>query len=278
MLTLGGSSGYVRGLAFSPDGRQLAVATRVVGAGKDLLKTWDAATGAEVRSFTVLSKSAAEWRLVGFSPDGRSLVIIVRSADWPRSYKVQLLDAATGAERLTLEGTKRTLELEDVAFSPDGRLIAAGGEGRIWLWDGDSGKLKREVPFDLAIRSLLFHPDGPHLIVAAQTGTIYVLRLAADGNGFRPSPSLKPGPAAPVIDAALRLIAQHRADSAGPWKGASAPDALRRAAIPEVESGAPADAELVARLGDVPLRAGAEDIRIISCSPDGSRLATLAIS
>ena len=45
VCTLAGHSGIVLAVAFSPNG------TRVCGSGDRLVKIWDAATGAEVRSF-----------------------------------------------------------------------------------------------------------------------------------------------------------------------------------------------------------------------------------
>ncbi|KMS69506.1 hypothetical protein ACM01_34875 [Streptomyces viridochromogenes] len=154
----------VRAMAFTPDGRTLAVVSieadddRVTlldaatgrtqrtirsGAGSPLslafspdghtlatasgrsVKTWNAGTGRLLDSFSV-SGAAGPLTAPSFSPDGHTLAI-------GTARGVELRDLATGRPRMSLP----TRSHPAVAFSPDGHTLAVGTGSSVALWTID---------------------------------------------------------------------------------------------------------------------------------------------
>jgi WD40 repeat protein len=129
VLTLAGGEVGVTALAYSPDGRRLAVAYL-----SGFVRVWDAADGREV--FATRGGAAGELSDVVYTPDGRRIATGGRGG-------VRIWDAGTGHELLWLGPASRDARV--LAFSPDGRRLAAGGLSvgvRVW----DATPVDAETP------------------------------------------------------------------------------------------------------------------------------------
>ncbi|MBI3410724.1 MAG: sigma-70 family RNA polymerase sigma factor [Planctomycetes bacterium] len=117
-----------RALAFSPDGRTLAMADT------EKLNLFDPQTG-QRKLPAVDNGDLVEY--LAFSPDGKTIAICVARSS------VIIRDVATGKELRRINDD----EGEIVAFAPDGKtLVVAGGTKGARLWDPETGAAKGELP------------------------------------------------------------------------------------------------------------------------------------
>jgi WD40 repeat protein len=117
--TLDGIKGYVKGIAVSPDGRQLALLSSLSLQGDGVVQIFDAATGRELRQLT---GDSGILTALAFTPDGARLAVAA-------GLHIKLWDVAEGLEIITLpEGASR------LAFSPDGQFLVTvvGTEVRVF--------------------------------------------------------------------------------------------------------------------------------------------------
>jgi WD40 repeat protein/serine/threonine protein kinase len=150
----------VRLVAFSPDGRQLAV----VGEGKEI-SLLDAMTGVEqarCQGHTDFINS------LSYSADGSRLL----SAG--RDRVLRLWDPHTGEAQGTLQG--HIAEVFCAVFHPGGTRIASAGRDRaIRLWDATTGleiiQLKGHADY---VFSLAFSPDGRTLVSGSGDTTVRI--------------------------------------------------------------------------------------------------------
>ena len=133
--TLGEHAGYVTGLAFSPDGRQLATAEE---AGEnESARVFDVATGKVVH---VLGGHKFPVRAIAFSADGKRFATAAGDEERvTQPGEVKVWNAADGKLIDSFSNPKRAAT--GVAFSPDGKFLASTGfDERVILYDLAKGK------------------------------------------------------------------------------------------------------------------------------------------
>lgn len=162
-LTLGESDFLPNTVAFSPNGKTLAVGS----AGSDSVTLWNMATG---RVQTTLKR---EWdfdddswswtNALAFSPDGKTLAVSGQDYNTGGEGQIRLWDLSGRRPVGTAFDGKHEGAFFHVAFSPDGRSIAAGGESGVRLWDRSSHRvtaLRESVTYTNAVA---FSPDSKTL-------------------------------------------------------------------------------------------------------------------
>ena len=134
-----GHKSWVSSVAFSPDGNTL-----VSGDSDQIVRLWDAHTGAHLRTLTP-----------GIRLGCRSVPMGI-----PSQVGFRLLDAHTGEHKRALTVTGHTVYIYSVAFSPDGNSIAIGSTGgTVRLWDAHTGEHKRTLTGHTGdVTSIAFSP------------------------------------------------------------------------------------------------------------------------
>ena len=140
------SSSLITSLAFSPDGRTLAIGIEGTEGTEGAVQLWDVTSTVQLWAVNTdtllhtLESHTDEVMSVAFSPDGRTLA----SAAGLWNSTIHLWDADTGTLRHTLEGNLGTVSR--LAFSPDGRILAGGNwDNTVHLWDADTGTLRHTL-------------------------------------------------------------------------------------------------------------------------------------
>ena len=164
LQTLEGHSDWVRIVAFSPDGKQLAS-----GSSDSTVRLWETATGALQQTLEGHSNAVTT---VAFSPDGKQL------ASGSDDSTVRLWETATGALQYTLEGHSdwvRTVE-----FSPDGKQLASGSDdSTVRLWETAKGALQHTLEgHSNAVMTVAFSPDGKQLASGSDDSTVRLWETA----------------------------------------------------------------------------------------------------
>jgi WD40 repeat protein len=157
----------ISALAFSPDGRRLATASK-----DHTVSVWNMGNGREVLRYL---GHADYVRAVAFSPAAMAGAPLVASAGGEAD--VHLWDAGTSKEVRTLKG--EGTYVTSVAFSPDGKYLAAGCDDRaVRVWEVATGKLRRTAQdFRAIVQAVAFSPDGGILAAGAGDGQFRLWRF-----------------------------------------------------------------------------------------------------
>jgi len=157
----------VKSVAFSPDGKTLAV-----GNCNHTVTLWDVATGRRQAPLSGADHSNYV-NAVAFSPDGKTL------ASGSGDMTIKLWDLSTRQERAILPG--HTSAVENLAFSADGKTLASGSDdSTVRFWDVATAR-ERSTPLGHThkVYSVAFSPDGSKLVAGCHDGTVRLWDLSA---------------------------------------------------------------------------------------------------
>ncbi len=149
--------GRINKIAYSPDGKRLAVASSIG------IWIYDAHSGKELDLLT----GHTDWvRSVAFNPNGNIL------ASGSSDGTIHLWDARTSTHLRTMTG--HTSRITSVVFSADSKMLASGSkDNTIHLWDTQSGELRKTLKEHADwVFSMWFSADGKVLASASKDNTI----------------------------------------------------------------------------------------------------------
>jgi len=160
-----GPSLMLQDVAFSPDGRILAVP--IAGGGilprpglqaisRLVIRRWDPWQGKELKTWITEEAAFFGSNLV-FAPDGKALAFGAGDG----AIGIWSLATSKEVRRIAEPFMHRT---SSTAYSPDGKTLAAASDAGVVLWDVVSGKKAKELPKQFpAMVSVAFSPDGKTL-------------------------------------------------------------------------------------------------------------------
>ncbi len=185
---LGVVGGFRTTIAFSPDGKALALADGdntidlMDVAGHRAIDVLDAATG--TRKVVLQRQSETRYSLVAFSPDGKTLAScgLRRVHDQNATAMISLWELATGKIITNFSTTGPQYLFSALAFSPDGKTLVSGrANGEVLVWDVASGRNTATLEGHASwVRCLVFSPDGKRIASRSQDDTIRLWDAVTD--------------------------------------------------------------------------------------------------
>jgi WD40 repeat protein len=158
----------------SKDGTTIAISSAQFGDNgwKGMIKVWDARTGKLVKAFELDGLP----RAVALSADGAK--VIGGASVTPRANgKMFVWDVKRGEVLQTLEA--EGIQYSAAAISGDGKWIAGAGdkgdpsyEGKVVVWEVETGKVKHEWAGLPAMTVVAFSPDGKQVAAAGPVAAL----------------------------------------------------------------------------------------------------------
>lgn len=172
IATLDGHADLVRALAFSPDGKWLAVAGGPSGRFGEI-KIWDV-KGTKPKLVNTIQGHRDTILAIAFAPDGATIA----SASYDRLVKIW--DVQTGKQKRSLK--EHSDAVYAVTFMPDGkRLVSAAGDRTIKVWDVESGARVITINDALdAVYSVAVNPSGTQIAAAGADRIVRTWSWARD--------------------------------------------------------------------------------------------------
>lgn len=153
-----------KALAFSPDGRRLAIGQQ------GHARLWDLAQRAFVweQALPIDEGEEAFTNVFDFSPDGRQLLASLKRR------KLFLLDVATGRIDASTSMDSSS-NFSSGGFSPDGTSIVIGDYAKLaYRWTPSSGRVMSFEAHTAAVSAAISNPQGSLVATASDDGTVKV--------------------------------------------------------------------------------------------------------